>query len=77
MLLPPYLTRSELKALSSRKTRPAVLAWVKSQKLPHVPDADGWPRVARAVHDRRLGLAEGPGAAHDAQPNFAAIRRAA
>jgi hypothetical protein len=70
-----YLTRSELRELCGRKTKAAIAAWLKAAKIKFVPDADGWPKVARGVHDQRLGLAEESAPAHHPEPDFAAIAR--
>lgn len=71
----PYLSRTELRDLSGRYTKAAIIAWLKSAKIKHVPDADGWPKVARGVHDQRLGLAEETAQAHHPEPDFAALNR--
>lgn len=42
-------TREELQELSHRTRRSAVIAWLKSIKVPFVPDADGWPKVLRSA----------------------------
>lgn len=72
----PYLTRSELRDLSGRHYKATIIAWLKSEKIKFVPDADGWPKVARGVHDQRLGLVEASTPAHHAEPDFSALRPA-
>jgi hypothetical protein len=57
----PYLTRCELQLWSGRKNRAGVTAWLRERRIAFVPDADDWPKVARALHDQLLGLAEPAG----------------
>lgn len=49
------LTRDELRDLSGRLRRSAVIRWLDSQRIPYLLDADGWPKVLRAaVLDQRI-----------------------
>lgn len=50
------LTRDELAALTGRKRASGQRDWLVSAGWPFVLDADGFPRVARAVFDRHLGI---------------------
>lgn len=71
-----YLTRSELRAWCGRHNRASIIAWLKDQRIRFVRDADGWPKVARALHDQLLGLAEGPAPAHHSGgPDFSSLER--
>lgn len=42
-------TRDELRELSGRTRRSAVIAWLEGLNVPFVPDADGWPKVLRGA----------------------------
>lgn len=79
MATSPYLTRSELRALTGRRHRATVIAWLKQQRWRHVLDADGWPKVARAFHDARLGITDQPipAAGVESEPDFSSLRRVA
>lgn len=70
-----YLSRAELRDLAGRRNLEAVLAWLKGARLPYLLDADGWPKVLRAVHDKRLGLADQAAPAQDSEPDFSAINQ--
>lgn len=70
----PYLTRTELRALSGRHNVDAIIAWLKAQRWRYVPDADGWPKVARAFHDARLGVADAPPPGTESEPDFSCLR---
>jgi hypothetical protein len=73
-----YLTRQELRDLTGRHHRASIIAWLKQQRWRYVPDADGWPKVARALHDARLGLADGPAApAVESEPDYSSLKRVA
>lgn len=76
-MIEPYLTRTELRALTGRQQRATVTAWLREQQWAFVPDADGWPKVARALHDQRLGLADGAPRAHHSGPDFSSLENAA
>lgn len=69
----PYLARSELRAWCGRHHRLSIINWLKAEKIAYVPDADGWPKVARALHDRRLGLVDGPTPAQHSGPDFSSL----
>lgn len=77
MAAEPYLTRAELRALTGRQHRGPIIAWLKEKRWRFVEDADGWPKVARAFHDARLGLADQPAPATESEPDYSAIRRVA
>jgi hypothetical protein len=78
MPAPSYLTRSELRELTGRRQRDAIAAWLKAQRWRYVVDADGWPKVARAFHDARLGLTDQPAPASvESEPDFSSLRRVA
>lgn len=42
-------TRDELRELSDRTRRSAVIRWLQARRVPFVPDADGWPKVLRGA----------------------------
>lgn len=77
MIFEPYLSRTELRKLTGRQQRATVTAWLLEQRWAFVPDADGWPKVARALHDQRLGLADGAAPAHHSGPDFSSLEDAA
>ena len=49
------LTRAELCALTERKQRGKVCAWLVENHYPHDLDANGWPIVLRSYVEVRLG----------------------
>ena len=71
----PYLTRAELRELAGREQRAPIIEWLNARRWRYVLDADDWPKVARAYHDRRLGLTDAPASATEAEPDFTALRR--
>jgi len=68
-----YITREELRELVGREQRAPIIAWLREKRWRFTLDADGWPKVARAYHDRQLGLAEGEAPKTEAEPDFSAI----
>lgn len=71
-----YLTADELAALvGCQPNQVAVMVrWLERERWPYARDRMGFPKVARAYHDRRMsGIAGGGEAA--AAPNFAALLR--
>lgn len=68
------LTRDELAALTGRKSAKAQRAWLVSSGWPHVLGADGFPRVARAVFDRHLGIPSVRPRQVDAGPRLDLVR---
>ncbi len=43
------LTRDELRELSGRQKRSAIVAWLKDRRIPYILDADDWPKVLRSA----------------------------
>ena len=56
-----------------------MIAWLKAQRWRFVLDADGWPKVARAFHDARLGITDQPlpAAGVESEPDFSSLRKVA
>lgn len=48
------LSRDELHELTNREHADAQIAWLRREGWPHVLDADGRPKVARAEFERRM-----------------------
>lgn len=57
-----YLSASELADLIGCKPnqRSRMMAWLDENRWIYVVDVSGLPKVARAYHDRKMGIAEGP-----------------
>ena len=53
-----YLNRSELRALTGTPIRARQILWLAKQGWPHVVDLHGRVLVARAFHDKQMGISE-------------------
>lgn len=42
-------SREELKRLSGRERPSAICRWLDRQRIPYIPNADGWPQVLRSA----------------------------
>lgn len=51
-----FLSRPEIEELTGRVHADAQCAWLAKHGWPFATDADGRPKVARAVFDARLGI---------------------
>lgn len=69
-----FLTRTELREWCNRYNRQPIIAWLKAERIAYTLDADGWPKVATELRDRRQGLVEGSTPAHHSEPDFAALK---
>ncbi|MGC3027930.1 DUF4224 domain-containing protein [Burkholderia sp. DN3021] len=54
----PYLGRQELRELTGTPQRARQLLWLARQGWPHVVDVHGRVLVARAYHDKQMGIIE-------------------
>ena len=50
-----YLTKQEIQTISGAKMRKKIIPWLRSNGIPYIMDATGWPLVAALV---RANLAE-------------------
>jgi hypothetical protein len=53
-----YLGRNELRELTGTPIRARQLLWLAQQGWPHVVDVHGRVLVARAYHDKKMGITE-------------------
>ncbi|TAL53793.1 DUF4224 domain-containing protein [Pandoraea sp.] len=53
-----YLSRNELCELTGTPRRARQISWLTEQGWPFVVTVQGQIRVARAYHDKRLGISE-------------------
>lgn len=69
-----YLTADELADLVGCKPnqRTVMARWLDDAGWRWIPDRNGLPKVARAYHDTKMGLANGT-KKHDPTPNFNAF----
>ncbi|GAB3630135.1 hypothetical protein PTE30175_04801 [Pandoraea terrae] len=51
-----YLSRNELRALTGTPIRLRQLRWLATNGWPHAVDTRGRVLVARAYHDKRMGI---------------------
>ncbi len=54
-----YLSREELRELVGSPLRDRQVAWLTREGWPHAVNSKGRVLVARAYHDRRLGIGSG------------------
>jgi hypothetical protein len=69
-----WLTREELKEWSGRQQAAAIIRWLKRERITYTLDANDWPKVARALHDRRAGLVELQARAQHSEPDFTVLK---
>jgi hypothetical protein len=50
------LTEEDLATISEARTRPSMIAWLESNKIPYLVAKSGWPRVHRKAIERALGV---------------------
>ncbi len=65
-----YLLKAELRALTDCARAAGQMAWLDANGWPYAISAHGWPKVARAYHDQRMGLAGGAVAPTPAGPDW-------
>lgn len=70
MRMEKYLGRSELRELTGTPIRARQIRWLAQQGWPHVVDVHGRVLVARAYHDKQMGIVDSKPArtAHVATP---------
>ncbi|AOK66448.1 DUF4224 domain-containing protein [Burkholderia multivorans] len=56
MRMEKYLGRSELRELTGTPIRARQIRWLAQQGWPHVVDVHGRVLVARAYHDKQMGI---------------------
>lgn len=71
--LTTYLSRTELAALTGSPLRRRQVAWLAREGWPHVVAWDGWPRVAREYHDKRMLGVRGERERTGAEPDMANV----
>ncbi|MFK4447464.1 hypothetical protein ABH944_007798 [Caballeronia udeis] len=72
-----YLSAFELADLVGCKPnqRTMMAKWLEENQWPFVIDRNGVPKVARAYHDKKLGISEGDSSTkYDAGPNLDAFK---
>ncbi|MDR3398710.1 MAG: DUF4224 domain-containing protein [Pandoraea sp.] len=55
----PYLSREEVRELTGTPIRKRQVRWLLASRWPHEIDSRGRVLIARAYHDKRLGIASG------------------
>ncbi|SUA78285.1 Uncharacterised protein [Pandoraea pnomenusa] len=63
-----YLSRTEVRELTGTPIRQRQVRWLSANRWPHEIDSRGRVLIARAYHDKRLGIASGQ-ISPDARPS--------
>ena len=50
-----YLTKQDIQTISGAKMRKKIIPWLRSNGIPYIMDATGWPLVAESVLQAKLG----------------------
>lgn len=70
-----YLTKPQLRELTGTAQAARQLAWLDQNRWTYAIDAKGWPKVATAYHDIRMGIAEPAAAGAVTMPDWSSFGR--
>ena len=69
-----FLTKEDVKGFTRAGTKKAALAWLITNRIPHVVGCDGWPVIAHATIESLLSFPR-IGKSRNVVPNYEALRR--
>ena len=70
-----YLTKPQMRELTGTALAARQLAWLDQHGWTYAIDTKGWPKVATAHHDIRMGITAGPAAGEVTMPDWSCFGR--